>query len=146
MSAKTFLVRFRLWRSRRGENLMELRNSVWNELCTTVGRTTTKMNAHFVPQFFSCLQAVNTHRIRLVARMLVPPQGFPFLASWGTVIKNIWRTTRCNVERNTNSANKIFCIKEIVAFYKQTFSKFLVFCPSNDNSVITLRQIVAPEL
>ena len=31
---------------------MELRNSVWNELCTTVGRTTTKKNAHFVPRFF----------------------------------------------------------------------------------------------
>ena len=60
---------------------MELRNSVWNELYTTVGRTTTKMNAHFVPRFFSCLEAVNTHRIRLVARMLVPPQDFPFLAS-----------------------------------------------------------------
>ena len=45
-NARKFLVRFRL-RSRRGENLMELRNSVWNELCMTVGRTTTKMNAHF---------------------------------------------------------------------------------------------------
>ena len=31
---------------------MELRNSVWNELCATVGRTTIKMNAHFVPWFF----------------------------------------------------------------------------------------------
>ena len=31
---------------------MELRNSVWNELCMTVGHTTTKMNAHFVPRFF----------------------------------------------------------------------------------------------
>ena len=31
---------------------MELRNSVWNELYTTVGRTTTKINAHFVPRFF----------------------------------------------------------------------------------------------
>ena len=60
---------------------------VWNELYTTVGRTTTEMNAHFVPRFFSCLQAVNTHRIRLVARMLVPPQEFPFLAFRVTVIK-----------------------------------------------------------
>ena len=48
---------------------MELRNSMWNELCSTVGRTTTKMNAHFIPRFFSCLQAVNTHRFRWVARM-----------------------------------------------------------------------------
>ena len=60
---------------------MELRNSVWNELYTTVGRTTTKMNAHFVHRFFSCLEAVNTHRINLVAHMFVPPQDFPFLAS-----------------------------------------------------------------
>ena len=56
---------------------MELRNSVWNELCTTVGRTTTKMNAHFVRRFFICLQAVNTHRVRELACMLVPPQDFP---------------------------------------------------------------------
>ena len=143
---KKILVHFRLWRSRRGENVMELRNSVWNELCRTVGRTTTKMNVHFVPRFFSCLQAVNSHRICLVARMLVLPQDFPFLASWGMVIKSIWRSKRCNVEHNTNSADKIFCVKEIAAVYIQTFSKFLVFCPSNDNSVITLRQIFATEL
>ena len=60
---------------------MELRNSVWNELCSTVGRTTTKMNVHFAPRFFICLQAVNTHRVRLLARMLVPPQDLPFLVS-----------------------------------------------------------------
>ena len=60
---------------------MELRDSVWNELCTTVGRTTTEMNAHFVARFFICLRAVNAHRVRLLARMLVPPQDFPFLAS-----------------------------------------------------------------
>ena len=60
---------------------MELRNSVWNELCMTVGRTTTKMNAHFVPRVFNCLKAVNTHRVRLLARMLVLPQDFTFLAS-----------------------------------------------------------------
>ena len=57
---------------------MELRNSVWNELCRTVGRTTTKMNANFVPRFFICLQAVNTHRVCLLAGMLVTPQDFPF--------------------------------------------------------------------
>ena len=61
---------------------MELRNSVWNELCTTVGRTTTKMNVHFVSRFFICLQAVNTHRIHLLAQMLVPLQDFPSLAFW----------------------------------------------------------------
>ena len=63
---------------------MELRNSVWNELCTTVGRTTTKMNAHFVPRFFKLFagsEHSQPHMICLVARMLVPPQDFPFLAS-----------------------------------------------------------------
>ena len=114
-------------------NLMELRNSVWNKLCTTVGRTTTKMNARSVPRFFICLQAVNTHRVRLLVRMFVPPQDFPFVASWGMVIKNIWRSKRCKVEHNTNSAHKIFCVKEIPAVNIQTFSKLLVFCPSNDN-------------
>ena len=60
---------------------MKLRNSVWNELYATVGRTATKMNVHFVPQFFISLQSLNTHRVHLLARMLVPPQDFPFLAS-----------------------------------------------------------------
>ena len=60
---------------------MELRNSVWNEFCTTMGRTTTKMNVHFVPQFFISLQSLNTHRVHLLARMLVLPQDFPFVAS-----------------------------------------------------------------
>ena len=135
-SKKKFLVRFSLRRSWRGENLMELRNSVWNELCTTVGRTTIKMNAHFVhvPQFFICLQAVNTHKVCWLACMLVPPQDFPFLASWGMVTKNIWGSKRCKVEHNTNYADKIVCIKEIEAVYIQTFSKLLVFCPLNDNT------------
>ena len=44
---------------------MELRISVWNELCVTMGCVTTKMNAHFVPRFFICLQAVNTRSIGL---------------------------------------------------------------------------------
>ena len=113
---------------------MELRHSVWNELCTTVGLTTIKMNAHFVPWFFICLQAVNTHRVRLLARMFVPLQDFPFLASWGVVIKHIWRSKRCKVEHNTNSADKIFCVKEIAPVYIQSVSKLLVFCPSNDNT------------
>ena len=73
-------------------------------------------------------------KVRLLARMLVPPQDFPFLASWGMVIKNIWRSKRCKVEHNTNSADKIFCGKEIAAVYIQTFSKLLVFCPLNDNT------------
>ena len=44
---------------------MVLRNSVWNVLCATVGCITTKMNAHFVPRFFICLQAVNTQNTGL---------------------------------------------------------------------------------
>ena len=72
-------------------------------------------------QLFAGSEHSQPHRIRLVAsRMLVPPQDFPFLASWGTVIKNIWRSKRCNVEHNTNSADKIFCVKEIAAVYVQT--------------------------
>lgn len=39
---------------------MESRNSVWTKLCVTVGRTTTKVNAHFVPRFFICFHAVST--------------------------------------------------------------------------------------
>ena len=46
-----------------------------------------------------------------------------------------WRSKSCKVEHNTNSTDKIFCIKEIAAVYIQTFSKLLVFCPSNDNTV-----------
>ena len=62
---------------------MELRDSVWNELCTTVGRTTTEMKAHFVPRFFICSRAVNTHRACLLAHMLVPPQDFSLSANSG---------------------------------------------------------------
>ena len=64
--------------------MIELRDSVWNELCTTMDRTTTEMNAHFVPRFFICLWGVNTHRVRLLARMLVPLKIFPFwlLEAW----------------------------------------------------------------
>ena len=62
---------------------MELRDSAWNKLWTTVGRTKTKMNVHFVPRFFICLREVNTHRVRLPARMLVPPQDFSLSANSG---------------------------------------------------------------
>ena len=41
--------------------MMELRNLAWNELCTTMCGTTTKMNAYFVPRFFICLQLVSPH-------------------------------------------------------------------------------------
>ena len=91
----------------------------------------------FCPSVFICLQAMNTHRVRLLARMLVLTQEIPSLASWlswGMVIKNIWRSKRCKVEHNTNSANIIFCVKEIAAVYIQTFSKLLVICLSNDNT------------
>ena len=57
-------------------------------------------------------------KVRLLARMLVLPRDFPFLAFWGMVIKNIWRLKRCKVEQhNTNSADKIFRVKEITAVY-----------------------------
>ena len=102
------------------------------------------MNAHFVPQFFICLQAVNTQNTGLQG-----PLACPYACSYtsrfslsgflrhgpGIVIKNIWRSTRCKVEEhNTNSADKIFCLKEITAVYIRTFPKFLVFWSSNDNT------------
>ena len=58
---------------------MEVRNSVWNDLCVTVGRTTTKINAHFVPLFFICLLAVNTQNTRLQGPHAGPHAlDFPF--------------------------------------------------------------------
>ena len=44
---------------------MELKNSVWNELCADEGRTTSKMNAPFVSRFFICLKALNTQNTGL---------------------------------------------------------------------------------
>ena len=58
---------------KRSENLMELRNSEWNELCATVARTSIKMNAHFVPRFsFICLQAANTQNTGLQGPLAGP--------------------------------------------------------------------------
>ena len=51
---------------------MELRNSVWKGLCATVSRTTTKMNAHFVPRFLFCLQAANTQNTSLQGPLAGP--------------------------------------------------------------------------
>ena len=49
-------------------------------------------------------------KVCLLACMLVPPWDLPFLASWDIVIKNIWRSQRCEVElHNTNSADEILC-------------------------------------
>ena len=101
---------------------------------------TTKMNAHFVPQFFICLQEVNTQNTGLQGA-LAGPRAFstsrfslPGFLRHGYK-NNIWRSKRCKVEQqNTNSSDKIFCVKEITAVYIQTFSKLLVFCPSNDNT------------
>ena len=82
-------------------------------------------------------------KVRLLARMLVPHQDFPFLASWGMVIKNIWRSKSCKVEQhNTNSAEQIFCVTEITAVYIQTFSKLCYFVLRT----VTLRWIFAPKL
>ena len=65
---------------------MELRN----ELCANLGRTETKMNEHFVPRVFICLQAVNTHVQHWLARSACWPsclfhlEIFPFwlLEAW----------------------------------------------------------------
>ena len=82
-------------------------------------------------------------KVHLLARLLVPPHDFRFLASWGKVVKNIWRSKRCKVEQhNTNSADKIFCVKEITAVYIQTFSKLWYFVLW----MITLQWVFVPEL
>ena len=48
------------------------------------------------------------------------------------VIKDIWRLKRCKVEqRNTNYADKIFCVQESAAVYIQTFSKLLISSVTN---------------
>ena len=125
---------------------MELRNSVWNELCTTGDRVTTKINAHFVPQFFICLQTVNTQNTRLQGPLAglhaCSTSRFSLSGFLRHGYKNIWRSKRCKVEQhNTNSADKIFCIKEIAAVYIETFSKLWYFVLRT----ITLRRIFAPE-
>ena len=51
---------------------MKVRNLVWNELCATVDRTTTKVNAHFVPRVLICLQAVNTQNTGLQGQLAGP--------------------------------------------------------------------------
>ena len=100
---------------------------------------TTKMNAHFVPQFFICLQTVNTQNTRLQGPLAglhaCSTSRFSLSGFLRHGYKNIWRSKRCKVEQhNTNSANKIFCVKEIAAVYIQTFSKLQVFCPLNNNT------------
>ena len=123
---------------------MELRNSVWNEFCATVDRTTTKMKAHFVPRFFICLQAVNTRNTGLQGPLTGPhacsTSRFSLSGFLRHGYKNIWRSKRCKVEQhNTNSADKIFCVIEIAAVYIQTFStEALVFCPSNDDTATNI--------
>ena len=78
---------------------MELWNSVWNELCANVGRTTTKMDAHFVPQFFKFFAGSEHSQ---------GPLGGPHACSTSRFSlssflrhgynENVWRSKRCNVE------------------------------------------------
>ena len=51
---------------------MERRNSVWNELSATVSCTTIKMNAHFVPRFFSFV-CISEHLEHWLARFVCCP-------------------------------------------------------------------------
>ena len=65
----------------------------------------------FVPRFFICLQAVNTRRVRLLARMLVPPRFYlsgllshgykRYQSSWYFVLRTI---TLRRSEKSTLSA------------------------------------------
>ena len=63
---------------------------MWNKVCTTVGRTTIKMNGHFVPRFFH-LFAGSEHSEHRFARSACLPvrlqlhlKIFPFwlLEAW----------------------------------------------------------------
>ena len=70
---------------------MELRNSV--------GRTTTKMNVHFVPWFYFCLQAVNTQNTSLqglpAAPLACSTSRFSLSGLLRHGYKNIWRSRKC---------------------------------------------------
>ena len=115
---------------------MELRNSVWNELCATVGCTITKMNEHFVPRFFICLQAVNTQNTGLQGPLAGAHACSTSLSDF--LRHGYKKYLEIEEQNNTNFAVKIFCVKETAAVYIQTFSKRLVFCPSNDNTAMDL--------
>ena len=81
-------------------------------------------------------------KVSLLANLLVPPWDFPFLASSGMVIKNIWRSKKCEVEQhNTNSADKIFCVKEITTVYTKAFSKLWYFVLELWSSVYVFQAI-----
>ena len=85
----------------------------------------------FCPSVFH-LQAVSTQNTGLQGSLAGPHACstliFPFVAFWGMVIKYFWKSKRCEVEQhNTNSADKIFCVKEITAVYIQIFSKLWYF-------------------
>ena len=86
----------------------------------------------FCPSVFHLFAGIE-HSWHWLARFACWPAclfhfDFPFVAFWGIVIKYIWRSKRCKVEQhNTNSADKIFCVKEITAVYIQIFSKLWYF-------------------
>ena len=66
--------------------------------------------------------------VHLLARLLVPLRDFLFLASQGMVLIKVWRMKRSKVEQhNSNSAHGIFCVKEIMAVYIQTFLNLWYF-------------------
>ena len=123
---------------------------MWNKLCATVGLTVTKMNAHFVPQFFICFQAVNTQNTGLQGPLAGPHacSTSRFSVSLSSFLRHGYKKyleMRCKVERhNTNSVKtkSSECVKHITAVYIQTFPKLWYFVPRT----ITLRQIFGPEM
>ena len=103
----------------------------WGIQC--VDCITTKMNAHFVGRFFICFQAVTTQNTSLQGPLVGPLACSiwrfslsGFLRDGYKKISGDRRTVKLS-QNNTNSAGKIFCVKEITAVYIQTFSKLWYF-------------------
>ena len=99
---------------------MESRNSVWTKLCVTVGRTTTKVNAHFVPRFFICLHAVSTQSTgmqgALAGSLACSTSRFSLSGYLRHGYKNMWRSNRCKVEQHNSNFTPAFsvtCIGDI---------------------------------
>ena len=98
-------------------------------------------------QLFAGSEHSQPHRVRLVARMLVPPQDFSFLASWGTVIMNISGDRRgVMLSIIPILPTKSSAQKKSQQFTYKPFQSSWYFVLSNDHSVITLRRSFVPEL
>ena len=84
---------------------MELKNSVWNELCTTVGRTVgpyyNQDECAFCPSIFHLFAGSEHSQGPLTGPRACSTSRFSFSGFLSVVIKNIWRSKRCKIEHNT---------------------------------------------